>query len=425
MLSLRLLCLNLLFCPLLIGQSVVTQHANLAVDPAANRTYSNPLKDASPFLAYAFSWTGETTSFQIRFSDDNSNWGKWETILVDDHLGDQASMRRVSRLYTTEQTKTFFQVAADNFDLSHMEQLTIHFFDPGQTPLEKQWLPSAPTKPVCAQPEFLSRNDWCCVSSCPPDATPQLTEATHVIVHHSAGTNNSPDWSATVRAIWNLHVNVNGWDDIGYNWLIDPTGRIYEGRGDGALGAHFCGKNSKTLGVCLLGTFTHRAPSGAAIESLNRLIAWKSLENNIDPRGISYHNSSGALLDNISGHRDGCSTECPGSNFYPLIPQLRREIADLVDSECGVVTTTTKEIEASSIHVFPNPLLGRSINIEWSNPDKKALRTRLVSSDGRQIGAQLLNSNLTTWNLPALTAGIYFLQFQDQGATITKKLVIY
>ncbi|MBK8668457.1 MAG: N-acetylmuramoyl-L-alanine amidase [Saprospiraceae bacterium] len=73
-----------------------------------------------------------------------------------------------------------------------------------------------------------------------------------------------------VASIFDFHVNTNGWQDIGYNWLIDPNGVLYEGRGGGenVRGAHMCGYNNNTLGVCVMGNFVSLIPSDTAIISL-------------------------------------------------------------------------------------------------------------------------------------------------------------
>src|SRR5437016_1926200 len=82
-----------------------------------------------------------------------------------------------------------------------------------------------------------------------------------------AGGNAATDWAAVVRSIWVLHVQGNGWNDIGYNYLIDPNGVLYEGRGggDGVMGAHFSCVNSGTMGVALLGTFSVVPAPAAAL----------------------------------------------------------------------------------------------------------------------------------------------------------------
>jgi len=125
--------------------------------------------------------------------------------------------------------------------------LTLHFYNPGHTPERNETAELRALEDCnCPQPDFQDRDDWCPAGNCPEITNPVFTEVTHLIVHHSAGVNTSSDWAATVRGIWDYHVNSNGWDDVGYNWLVDPNGVLYEGRGDDVRGAHFCGNNTVT-----------------------------------------------------------------------------------------------------------------------------------------------------------------------------------
>ncbi|MCC6724497.1 MAG: N-acetylmuramoyl-L-alanine amidase [Saprospiraceae bacterium] len=246
--------------------------------------------------------------------------------------------------------KSPFFYGVDFTGPSSIDSLEIHFFDPGpslkpETPTLKPTAPIHPSSLIphpsersacsCPQPPFQGRLDWCPDGSCPTDPTPEFVpDPTHVIIHHTAGTNVASDWAAVVRSIWDFHVNTNGWDDIGYNWLVDPNGVLYEGRGDGRLGAHFCAQNGKTTGICVMGDFTSIQPQAAALNTLADFLAWETCDENIDPLDTSFHSGSGLVLPNISGHRDGCQTSCPGDMFYPLLPSVRQATQDNIVNGC-------------------------------------------------------------------------------------------
>jgi hypothetical protein len=213
-----------------------------------------------------------------------------------------------------------------------------------------------PIAAALAKPAVISRTDWGCPDGQGSRWTPQYTTVTHLIVHHSATANSSSDWAATVRSIWNFHALTNnggrGWGDIGYNYLIDPNGVIYEGRagGDNAIGAHFSCQNGGTMGVCMLGTFTSVSPTTNALNSLKRILAWKAEQRSLDPTNTSYHAGSHLTLPIISGHRHGnpayptytcTTTSCPGDNLYNQLVALRAEVDRYIDNGGGVPLVST------------------------------------------------------------------------------------
>lgn len=194
----------------------------------------------------------------------------------------------------------------------------------------------------CAQPASVARSSWgssfglTANSSC---SSPSYTTVTHLIVHHAAGTNTSSNWASVVASYWDYHVNSNKWCDIGYNWLIDPNGVLYVGRGGGnnVVGAHMCGYNAHTMGVCMLGNYDTATPSTAAMNKLTELLAWKSCNANINPLGSGSINSYPGTMNNISGHKDGCSpgyTSCPGANLYSRIGSLRNAVNGYINNGC-------------------------------------------------------------------------------------------
>ena len=209
----------------------------------------------------------------------------------------------------------------------------------------------------CPFPGFLDREAWCPDDNCPPNPDPETTAVSHLIVHHSAGTNVSTNWAFVVESIWDFHVNVNGWSDIGYNWLVDPEGIIYEGRGNGIQGAHFCGANSKTAGFCLLGDFTQWQPTPQAMARLTELLAWNSCDRNLDPLGSGFHSPTGDVLPRIAGHRDGCATQCPGNAFYPTLQNLRQNVQDQIDFACEDLSSPT--------NLSGETVSSTSISLEW------------------------------------------------------------
>jgi hypothetical protein len=164
-------------------------------------------------------------------------------------------------------------------------------------------------------------------------------------VHHTDTPNDDPDPAATVRAVYEYHAVTNDWGDIGYHFLIDEAGRIYEGRysGDYAIPAHDAkgdvvtafhtgGYNSGNLGIALLGTLVHQGPTDAARGSLTRLVAALTRFHGLDPRAnVTYTNPVNGVqkdVTTVGGHRDWMATDCPGATMYALLDDIRAAAAE-------------------------------------------------------------------------------------------------
>ncbi len=296
---------------------------------------------------------------------------KWSSWVALDRQYEYVAPGRVA--YSTSPISKSF--SAIQFKSNHQVEKTIKFrlfiADPTKTTAIQQIQPQLRSN-SCELPEVCNRNCWC--PSCPIDVSPQLTEPTHLIVHHSAGNNQSSNFGMVVQSIWDLHVNNNGWDDIGYNWLIDPNGILYEGRPDGYQGAHFSCINENTVGICVIGNYTHVPPSSQAMQTLTQLLAHEATNHDINAEGRSFHTTGDFLLENIAGHRDSegsgqacSSTVCPGDSFYPLLTQLRQDVANL---PCyGLVSSIQHQSNDSLFQVYPNPAQNR-INIKSSRPQR-------------------------------------------------------
>jgi hypothetical protein len=208
-----------------------------------------------------------------------------------------------------------------------------------------------------AQPKVIPRIDWGANESYRFNSSrqevwpPAFYPVQKLIVHHTATQNNDPDPPSTIRSIYYYHAVTQAWGDIGYNFVIDESGKVYEGRhtfdyasgsspteenslGYGVTGAHAQGYNSGTVGIALLGTLTSQDATPAARSSLERLLAWESDHHGIDPQGTSLYtnpvNGTQATFPNIAGHRDVAATECPGGAFYTRMPSIRSDVAAML-----------------------------------------------------------------------------------------------
>ncbi len=157
---------------------------------------------------------------------------------------------------------------------------------------------------------------------------PQYAPVKKLIIHHTASPNGPEDPAAVVRAIYQYHtvsrdLGGQGWGDIGYNFLIDPNGRVYEGRTGGryVIGAHALQYNKGSVGVAMIGNFEQGDPNPQAAAALERFVLAKAVEFGIDPKGGGFFIDKD--MPNIVGHRDAGNTACPGASLYAMLPGLR------------------------------------------------------------------------------------------------------
>ena len=184
-----------------------------------------------------------------------------------------------------------------------------------------------------SQPRIVSRRGWganpSLRSRC--DRPRRARTVQMVFVHHTAGSNrySRRESPSIVRSIYAYHTQGQGWCDIGYNFLVDRFGTVYEGRAGGintpVRGAHAGDYNVKTVGISLMGNFQRVRPSRAMKRSLTRLVAWKLSSYYRYPKTRA--RISGRRFEKISGHRDAMSTACPGRYAYRFLPALRRRVA--------------------------------------------------------------------------------------------------
>jgi flagellar hook assembly protein FlgD len=192
------------------------------------------------------------------------------------------------------------------------------------------------------RPAIITRAQWGADESIVRAAPYYADRLRFAVVHHTAGTNSytAAQSAAIVRGIQRYHVLANGWNDIGYNFLVDKYGQVFEGRGGGVdrnvVGAHAQGFNTGSTGVSLLGTYSSSRISGAARSALVKLLAWRLDVAHVDPLSrltwVSGGNSeypAGTFvpLRAISGHRDTGPTSCPGSALYGQLPGIASSVA--------------------------------------------------------------------------------------------------
>lgn len=357
-----------------------------------------PIQNPEPFIAIGLNATIlskiSKAQFYIRVSTDGNIWSDWQQIENDDDAK-PIKNKFYGSLSFFEKENKFMQFRTNAF--SSLEKLTLIFISPGKTTksqmntnLQKA---QAPNSITIERPPFVNRKDW----NCPQDEhvnSRSLTDVTHIIIHHSAAHTVASDYAAVVRAYWDLHVNGNGWDDIGYNWLVDPNGVLYKGRAwkseteENILGAHNSGKNSNTAGICFIGHYVSSIPSDAGLNKIASISAFLCDKYGIDPIGKSYHAAIDKTNDNITGHgQSGGGTACPGTQIINRMQTIRELtyslIIDITAAPEVILTYPNTEVDSA--------YLSKQISIKFSHPMNQSSVESAFSITPSALGT-------TSWN---------------------------
>ncbi len=196
-----------------------------------------------------------------------------------------------------------------------------------------------------AAPQIIPREAWG-ADQCSPKVAPAYGEVKLGFVHHTVNANTySPQQSAAiVLSICRYHRNQKGWRDIGYNFLVDRYGQIFEGRAGGidqpVVGAQAQGYNGASTSVANIGTFAQATPTAAGVRATAELLAWKLSLHGVPVTGTVQVTSAGGPMNRyragaqvtfgrIAGHRDADQTSCPGARLFARLPEIRAQAAAL------------------------------------------------------------------------------------------------
>ncbi len=244
---------------------------------------------------------------------------------------------------------------------------------------------------VAEGPQVFSRADW---GSPEPNSSPrwepEYEPLSQAVVHHTA-TTQTPDSAAALRAIWEFHANGRGWGDIGYNYIIDHGGNIFQGRYSNwqdeqsqngeVVGGHAYGNNYGTTGIAVLGNFTSTNPDNRSLQAIGKIAAFKLHRFGINPA------QSGARGPNVVGHRDVTSTSCPGERLYGNLPTIRyagllnfNTYSSMAQHDIWYRGQGANGVATNSVNLFPGEQAEMYIDLtntgteNWNNTGANPLR---------------------------------------------------
>jgi len=310
--------------------------------------------------------TADMINVEIRFSaDEGASWTSWEAAHVTASPSGGTFLAGLYRDDLINASHYEIRVLTESQAVTVIRESGVFngLRDVDTNPPEGLVVRKGKSTGDIIPPPLITRSDWGAAAFKGGSPSPLTTGAfRYMTFHHAAG------WSATtraegiaaVRAIQDFHQNGRGWSDIGYQFLIDRGGRLYQGRPflDGstsldqvpalALGAHVGGVNTGNIGVSILGCY--HPPDGSqcseqitpeALQTYVTLFAFLSERYEIEP-------------ELIRGHRDFSPTACPGDNNYVLLPQVRADVTELLingNAPIGSAAITTADVKEGSVHL--------------------------------------------------------------------------
>ncbi|MCU1676266.1 MAG: hypothetical protein JWM93_1024 [Frankiales bacterium] len=316
-----------------------------------------PKTTTDGFRMVGVTWAaGPATGVQVEVRTRTSGaWSDWTTLDVDDD--DEGGIPGTEPLWVGDADGVAARVTA----LSGTPQdVSIATIDPGTSgaPAEATnavWAGTADGVAISTNaaattdgapgytpmPTIISRSAWGAAGGTPCDSPISGDRTRGAVVHHTAGTNSytAAQSASIVRATQAYHMKSRKWCDIGYNFLVDKYGQIFEGRRGGidrAVRAAHSGNgpvNTYTMGVSMMGNYDEVKPPAALKDSMVKLIGWRLGTNYLRAKGT--YSLGGKTLNMIAGHRDVVSTGCPGRYGYAWLSEsggLRDRVAAYIAS---------------------------------------------------------------------------------------------
>jgi hypothetical protein len=235
------------------------------------------------------------------------------------------------------------------------------------------------------KPEIFSRAQWGADERMRDKSSLRYGKITAGFVHHTVNANNysAAQVPAIIRGIYAYHTQSRGWSDIGYNFLVDRFGRIWEGRYGGVdkpvVGAHTLNYNESSFAMSAIGNFETAQPASVMVDAYGRLFAWKLALHGVNAASTKQV-VNGRTFKAINGHRDAGSTACPGKYLYAKLPEIRTLAASY--------QTATSTPQPPPPSVKPTPLNTNISGSAW--PDfvvrDKATQQAFVVRTGGQVG---------------------------------------
>ena len=304
--------------------------------------------------------------FQIR-TLSGATWSQWQQLTVIDGGRDGTATAGTDPYVVTGASK--YEVRSLTTQAKAPTSASVQAIDPGTSSADNVAQAPGGASAATAKPTIYTRAQWGANESL-MQWGPSYGKISVGFVHHTDSSNDyTPDQvPGIIRGIYAYHAQTLGWGDIGYNFLVDRFGRIWEGRYGGmdkpVIGGQVYNYNSVSTGVAAIGTFTSAAVPQAMTDGLKRVLAWKMSLAGVPATGASPVAAPwGTHIQRISGHRDVGGTTCPGDSLEARLPEIRAGAAAIMGAKSPapvpppVVTPPAKPWAVTSYTAYKGAVL--------------------------------------------------------------------
>jgi hypothetical protein len=304
--------------------------------------------------------TSDKDTYQIR-TLTGAAWSQWQSMSVID--GGPGSGPAA-----TTGTDPYVVIGASKYEVRSLTTqaltpvaATVQAVDPGTSSADNVQPAPGAASAATTKPAIHTRAQWGADES-KMTWTPSYGKVSVGFVHHTDGSNNysAAEVPGIIRGIYAYHAVTLGWGDIGYNFLVDRYGGVWEGRAGGmdkpVIGGQVYNYNAVSTGVSGIGDFTSAAVPQAMTDAFKRVLGWRLSVAGIPATGASpVQAPGGAYIQRISGHRDVGGTTCPGNSLYAKLGEIRAGAAAIIATQKPVAPPNRAPIGALDAATSTSP----------------------------------------------------------------------
>ena len=411
-----------------VPDEVEVEQTAVETDPQSPEEKTVEELEVEPFRMAGVTWSADSDARDVSVRVQvrtRGQWGAWESLDVED--SEEGGRPGTVPLWTAEPADaikveieaasgTPTDVKVTTIDPGESETITpivnaAYSMDEDEGLIEEAAADGTPS--VVPMPPIITRAQWGAGAGTKCNAPTTKPKALGVVIHHTAGSNTykKSESAGLVRSYQTYHVKGHGWCDIGYNFLVDRFGQIFEGRKGGitkqvrAAHSGVEAVNQDATGVSMMGHFENAAPSAAMKTAVVKLVGWRLKYFGANPKGT--YKTGGKTYQVINGHRDVKATACPGAVAYKWLG-AKGGLRDRVAAYISQARTAAGSADVSNSFATPSSVTvtttTTTATVRWKAVSGAPGYRVQVSPTGSSKNAKKYRTTATSITIPNLTS---------------------